>query len=43
MANAFGLDKGSSIADIIGTDGNDEINATAYFNEKPKVEQVYNP
>jgi hypothetical protein len=36
MANAFGLDKGSSIADIIGTDGNDEINATAYFNENLK-------
>jgi hypothetical protein len=36
MASAFGLDKGVSLADIIGTDGLDE-NAETYFDNKPKV------
>jgi hypothetical protein len=36
MASAFGLDKGVSLADIIGTDGLDEKNET-YFDNKPKV------
>jgi hypothetical protein len=37
MASAFGLDKGVSLADIIGTDGLDEKNAETYFDNKPKV------
>jgi hypothetical protein len=36
MASAFGLDKGVSLADIIGTDGLDEKNAETYFDNKPK-------
>jgi hypothetical protein len=35
MASAFGLDKGVSLADIIGTDGLDEKNAeTLTINQK---------
>jgi hypothetical protein len=35
MASAFGLDKGVSLADIIGTDGLDE-NAETYFDINQK-------
>jgi hypothetical protein len=35
MASAFGLDKGVSLADIIGTDGLDE--KMRHFDNKPKV------
>jgi hypothetical protein len=42
MASAFGLDKGVSLADIIGTDGLDEKNAETYFDNKPKSRWIYN-
>jgi hypothetical protein len=37
MASAFGLDKGVSLADIIGTDGLDEKKCRDVLDNKPKV------
>lgn len=37
MAAAFGLERGGSIHDVVGTDGNDLYNATQYFRKSPSV------
>lgn len=41
MGNAFGIPKGMSLADIIGTNGSSEVNAAAYFNALPKTEATF--